>query len=174
MKQIETITDLTPDKRNANRGTDRGQKQVGDSLRTYGAGRSILADKNGRIIAGNKTFEQAADMKLPVQVVKTSGDKLVVVQREDLDLESEDGKARMLAYADNRASEVGLEWDVELLAQDVAADVDLSTLWTDDELEALLADVGEPAPPVEFPAVDETIETEHECPKCGYKWSGGQ
>lgn len=32
----------------------------------------------------------------------------------------------------------------------------------------------EPAPPEEFPAYDEHVETEHECPKCGYRWSGGE
>jgi len=26
--------------------------------------------------------------------------------------------------------------------------------------------------PEDFPEVDESIETEHECPKCGYEWSG--
>jgi hypothetical protein len=29
-----------------------------------------------------------------------------------------------------------------------------------------------PSPPGEFPKVDETIPVEHQCPKCGYKWSG--
>jgi hypothetical protein len=28
--------------------------------------------------------------------------------------------------------------------------------------------------PDEFSKVDETIDTEHTCPKCGYKWSGGK
>lgn len=28
------------------------------------------------------------------------------------------------------------------------------------------------AAPEEFPEVDETISTEHACPKCGYRWSG--
>lgn len=27
-------------------------------------------------------------------------------------------------------------------------------------------------PPDEFPAMDEDLETEHRCPKCGYEWSG--
>lgn len=27
--------------------------------------------------------------------------------------------------------------------------------------------------PEDFPEVDEDIDTDHECPKCGYKWSGG-
>lgn len=29
-----------------------------------------------------------------------------------------------------------------------------------------------PAPPDDFPEFDESIETEHKCPKCGYAWSG--
>ena len=27
-------------------------------------------------------------------------------------------------------------------------------------------------PPADFPEKDENIETTHNCPKCGYKWSG--
>jgi hypothetical protein len=26
-------------------------------------------------------------------------------------------------------------------------------------------------PPTTFPSVDETLETNHTCPKCGYEWS---
>jgi hypothetical protein len=33
---------------------------IEDSLRQYGAGRSILLDKHGNIVAGNKTVENAA------------------------------------------------------------------------------------------------------------------
>lgn len=52
------VTDLTPDKRNANKGTERGLKALDHSLRQYGAGRSLLVDKHGRIIAGELRFEQ--------------------------------------------------------------------------------------------------------------------
>lgn len=31
---------------------------------------------------------------------------------------------------------------------------------------------GDLEPPDDFNEVDESIETEHECPKCGYRWSG--
>jgi hypothetical protein len=34
--------------------------------------------------------------------------------------------------------------------------------------------VDDPTPPEDFKEVDENIETEHSCPKCGYKWSGGK
>ena len=30
----------------------------------------------------------------------------------------------------------------------------------------------DPDAPMDFPAYDEGIETEHTCPKCGYEWSG--
>ena len=32
----------------------------------------------------------------------------------------------------------------------------------------------QPDAPDEFATVDENIETEHTCPKCGYEWSGGK
>jgi hypothetical protein len=33
---------------------------------------------------------------------------------------------------------------------------------------------GDLSGPSEFPSYDESISTEHECPSCGYKWSGGK
>ena len=140
MTDIHGIEDLTPDPHNANRGTERGLGILEDSLRKYGAGRSILVDKDGEVIAGNKTLEVAVDLGLPVRVVKTNGTELVVVQREDLDLDG-DGKARELAYADNRSSQIGLDWGLERILADVNEGVDLSGLWSDKELGKLLADV---------------------------------
>lgn len=83
------ISDLTPDHANANKGTERGRYALEASLRQYGAGRSILLDKNGRIIAGNKTAEVAADVGLDdVLIVQTDGKQIVAVQRTDLDIDS--------------------------------------------------------------------------------------
>lgn len=39
------------------------------------------------------------------------------------------------------------------------------------ELERLLANV-DAKPPTEFVQFDASIKTEHQCPKCGYQWSG--
>lgn len=41
-KTLTAITDLTPDSRNANKGTVRGLAMVEDSLAQYGAGRYRL------------------------------------------------------------------------------------------------------------------------------------
>lgn len=135
MKRIKFISDLTPDPANANKGTERGLALVGHSLSQYGAGRSILCDKNGVVIAGNKTLEAAVERGLEIQTVTTDGTKLVVVQREDLDL-SDGPQARELAYADNRAAEVGLDWDAAQMMADMES-VDLSGLFSADELERL-------------------------------------
>jgi DNA modification methylase len=157
-KKIDGIGDLVPDRKNANRGTVRGLGMVEDSLRQYGAGRSILVDKDGVVIAGNKTLEVAADLGLPVKVVRTNGQELVVVQREDLDLDGGDGKARELAYADNRSSQVGLDWDLERILADVNEGVDLSGLWGEEELKELLKGVA-PEPPADpGPQVDRAEE----------------
>jgi DNA modification methylase len=139
-KQIKKISDLTPDNRNANKGTVRGLAMLEDSLQKYGAGRSILIDKNGNVIAGNKTLERAAELGIEVEVVQTDGNKLVAVQRTDLDLYA-DPKARELAYADNRVAEVDLAWDAESLLADMNDGVDLAKFFDQDELDALLANV---------------------------------
>lgn len=43
------------------------------------------------------------------------------------------------------------------------------------EMLANLYDIPDPVmPPEDFKEVDENLETEHTCPKCGYSWSGGK
>lgn len=111
------------------------------SLREVGAGRSTLADRNGKMIAGNKTLEAWVDIGGEILVVPSDGTKLIVVQRTDLDLDDPTGPARKMAYLDNRSSEVGLEWDAEQIFADMQAGVDLSDLFRDDELDKLLEGV---------------------------------
>lgn len=119
-KAIRSIEDLTPDPRNANKGTEKGARFLEESLRENGAGRSIVADKNGVVIAGNKTLEQAAALGIPVRTIHTKGEELVVVVREDLDLiDDPDLRARSLAYYDNRVGQLDLEWDFDQLLADL-------------------------------------------------------
>ena len=130
------ITDLSPDNLNANRGTKRGNKAVETSLSRYGAGRSILIDKAGRIIAGNKTAANAAAAGISdVVVVPSDGKTIIAVQRTDLDLDSPEGRA--LAIADNRSAELGLEWDPAVLAE-LSPDLDLKPFFTDEELKEIV------------------------------------
>lgn len=138
------LSELKPDQHNANKGTERGVYMLQRSLGEYGAGRSILVDRDGNVIAGNKTLQEAADLGFDeVIVVPTDGRTLVAVQREDLDLYDGD-EARLLAYADNRASQVGLEWDAEQLLADMEAGIDLDGMFGTDELADILGDLWEP------------------------------
>lgn len=131
------MADITTDPRNANRGTARGRALLESSLRAYGAGRSVLADKHGVLIAGNKTAEVALDLGLPTRVIETDGRELVVVRRTDLDLSS-DPAAVELGLADNRVGEVSLEWDGEALAGLIADGADAARFWRPEELNALM------------------------------------
>ncbi len=135
VKKVNSIMDLQLDEKNANRGTDRGRHLLAESLSKLGAGRSIVCDKNGTVIGGNKTLESAQKLGLEIEVVHTQGDKLVAVIRDDLDLES-DPRARELALADNRISELDLDWDVEQILQDIDQ-LNLDGLWNDAELKRL-------------------------------------
>lgn len=116
-KLIETsIEAIVPDNLNANKGTEYGQHLIEESLRKFGAGRSILIDKNNRIIAGNKTIENAVNVGLDnVIVVETDGNQIVAVKRKDIDLDSV--KGRELALADNATGKANLSWDAEAIKQ---------------------------------------------------------
>ena len=164
---MSKLTDYKPDTNNANKGTERGQYMVDASIQSYGAGRSIVVDKHGNVIAGNKTLQSAIDAGLvdAVEVV-TSGDKLVVVKRDDLDLYADD-KARLLAYADNRAGELGLQWDADAILADLSEGLDLGALFHESELLALS---GEALEDIDFKEYGEDVADDvkmHVCPHCG-------
>lgn len=116
---IIDIEDLTPDAHNFNQGTDEGRQLMQRSLSELGAGRSILVDRNGNVIAGNKTQEAAIKAGIRrVRVIETDGTELVAVKRTDIDIDS--AKGRKLALVDNLATQVNLAWDeAELEAMDV-------------------------------------------------------
>lgn len=116
-KIIETnIESLVPDNKNFNKGTEYGDRLMDESLRKFGLARSIVIDKNNRIIAGNKTAEKAADIGFTdVLVVEVDGNQLVAVKRKDIDLDS--AKGRELALADNATSKANLAWDESMIEE---------------------------------------------------------
>ena len=138
---------------NANRGTDRGRDALRRSLEDYGAGRSILVDARGRILGGNKTAEQAKELGLPITVVPTDGQQLIVVQRVDLDAQT-DPRAQALAVADNRVGELDLDWNPAALQQLEQAGVALDGFWTPEEFARLLG----PTRPGEDPNENAVLE----------------
>ena len=104
------LKELIQDDKNMNRHNEYGMSLLEKSISEYGLGRSILVDKNNKIIAGNGVSETAGNLGLEdIIIVPTDGTKLVVVKREDIDLDSKEG--RSLALSDNAVANVNLEWD---------------------------------------------------------------
>ena len=120
--KIIDIEELAQDQRNFNKGTEQGQELMERSFKEMGAGRSILIDKNGNIIAGNKSQKAAIAAGIKkVRVIETTGDELVAVKRTDVDIDSAEG--RKMAYLDNLTTQVNLTWD-ETELEAVQADVE--------------------------------------------------
>lgn len=140
IRPVRSLKDLTQDPLNANEGTQRGRAMLETSVRRSGFGRPVLADRRGRLIAGNKTVQAAAALgDVELVVVKTTGKELVVHQRTDLDLDR-DVEAKELAIADNRTSEVGLSWAPANLKTLEQSGVDLRQFWRQPEYAKLLKD----------------------------------
>lgn len=112
MTEVNHLGDLTPDPQNARKHNERNIGQIVSSLQEVGAGRSILIDENGVILAGNGVVEAAGIAGLEnVKVVDADGDTIIAVRRKNLTAEQK----RRIALWDNRAAELA-EWDVDVLA----------------------------------------------------------
>ena len=116
------VDELIPDNHNFNKGSEQGAQLLERSFRECGAGRSVLIDKDNRLVGGNKAqkgFKAAGKKK--VIIVDSDADTLVAVRRKDVSLDSAEG--RKMAYLDNLTTQVNLTWDqTELEA--VQADVE--------------------------------------------------
>jgi len=166
------ISDYIPDMNNANAGTERGLQMVENSLSEDGVGRSIVADSQDRIPAGNKTLEAAMNAGIEdVIEIETDGRSLIVHKRTDWDLADPQGSARRYAYRDNRAGEVSLSWDAAQIASDIEAGVDLSHMFTPLEL----MNIGSLSP--DFAPVDISEQPRLDqkspviCPHCGHEFT---
>jgi DNA modification methylase len=140
------LTEYKPDPNNANQHSERGMSMLEDSLSQVGAGRSLVADKNDILLAGNGVQEVAHSMGFDEVIeVETDGDALIVHKRRDLDLLNDpDHKARKLSLYDNRVQEVSLTWKPEALEQYKLEGVPVERMWTPVELEAVGVGQGEP------------------------------
>lgn len=133
------IKDIKYDQHNYREHDERNLSIIKKSIQRCGAGRSILLDKNGEIIAGNATYKTLQELGIPVKIIPTDGKTAIALQRTDLDTNSR--KRKELAAFDNSTSDK-VKWNFD----NIAADFDLSEL-PDFGIEAL-PDM-EPVEPVE-------------------------
>ena len=113
-EKVINIEELRQDEHNFNKGTEEGRELMQRSLTELGAGRSILLDKDNRMIAGNHVLDAAVKKGIKkVILVDTEGEQLVAVRRKDIDLDSK--KGREMALADNAISKANLSWNKDAL-----------------------------------------------------------
>ena len=141
------ISELKFDDKNFNKHTPRGMSLLEKSLNQFGAGRSILVDKDSNIIAGNGIVEAAANAGITkTKVIETDGTELVVVKRKDVELNSDQG--REMALADNATAASDLEWDADTMGEffdsDKLAEWDVELDFTEPEKEIVEDEAPEP------------------------------
>lgn len=132
------LASFTQDPENANDGTDRGQRALEYSLRQFGAAAGAVVDRDGVILVGNKRVRKALTVGIEdAIVVKTRGDQMVIIQRDDISLADDPLKAKELAIADNRVGQLDLRWNAAQLQKDLNAGAQLA-LFEDNELSAIV------------------------------------
>jgi hypothetical protein len=132
------IGNLTPDAENPRIHNPRNLSMIEESLLQAGAGRSVVADRKGRLINGNGVVEAAAAAGMEDAIyVYTNGTKLLVHVRTDLDLET-DKQARLLSMLDNRSAELS-KWDTDILAGLSDSNL-LGKVFNEDELRRIISD----------------------------------
>ena len=118
--------------------------------------RPLVIDAERMILGGNQRFRALKELgfqEIPARWV-ADGSKLTPAQR------------RRFILLDNSPKGMSGEFDYEILANEWELDELLGLGFSNVDLGIDIKDS-----PDDFKDVDESLETGHECPKCGYKWS---
>lgn len=141
---LTDIKEFKPDPQNANRHTLRGRSMVEKGMEQRGYARPAFAASDGTVLGGNlSTMEVAPGIGLgdgKVFVVESDGTIPIIHKR--VDVEAGSSEARLLALEDNRTGQVSLDFDPLVLAAEMETGLDLSGLWDDSELAAILEAAG--------------------------------
>ncbi len=155
---MRPVDQLAKNPRNARLHSESQIQEIRNSILEFGWTVPILIDENDVVLAGHGRLEAAR--RLEVEEVPTiTVSHLTETQK------------KAYALADNKIA-LNSEWDEVLLAEELAA-------LAEEGFDLALAGFSdyEPFPePKEdtepFKEYDETLDTEHRCPSCGYRWSG--
>lgn len=163
--RLVKVSDLTFDSANARLHPDKNKAAVRASLQRYGQLKPVVVRRDTMVVvAGNGTLEAAVALGW-THVAATVVDMT-------------DAEAVGYGVADNRTAELAT-WDLAALrvAERFLAEQGETDMvgWTAGEMMAMRSEAdGFVEPPSQFPEVDENVEVEHVCPKCGYAFSGGE
>ncbi len=166
-----TKSTIRPQRRNANRHTQRGMGLLEASIERDGWIGAITVAADGETFDGSARVEVTANMAMldDAIVIDIDGTKPVVLRRMDI-ATADDPRAKRLGIAANRVGQLNLEWEPGVLAELAAdQDVDLGAYFFADEM----SDASMLAPDVEFKEYTEEVENDVKyctCPACGHKF----
>jgi DNA modification methylase len=145
-KRKHKISDFRPQRLNANKHTARGLGALDNSIAEGGWIGSITVANDNECFDGSARLETVytrfgEDVE-PI-VIESDGTRPVILKRTDIP-NADDPRAKKLSILANRVAELDLSWDADLLAQ-LNDEIDLSGLFTDDELNGLLQQITEDA-----------------------------
>ena len=135
------LSDFKKQSNNVNRHKPRGMGMLDSVIAKDGWQSAITVAANNETFAGSARLEVAqerfGDESEPI-VFDIDGTRPVILRRTDIP-NADDPRAIRLGIADNRISEINYDPDIELLNA-IADDVDISDMYFDDELAAIVDD----------------------------------
>ena len=133
------LSDFQTQKRNLNKHRPRAMGMLDNIISKEGWIGAITVANDGETFAGSARLETAqerfGDESEPI-VFDIDGTRPVILRRTDIPT-ADDPRAIRLGIADNRISELNYDPDIELLSA-IAEEVDISDMYFEDELAALV------------------------------------
>lgn len=131
---------------------------IKDSLRVNSQYRPIVVNRRDHtILAGNHTYFAAIEL----------GWQEIAATFVDAD----EAQAARIVLVDNRTNDLARNDDALIAALLQELPSTEGTGYDDEALRDILKATTEPLSPEDFKEYGENIETDHECPRCGYTWS---
>lgn len=128
------LADLELDPHNTRRHSERNLALIEQSLREFGPLRSIVVDEGGRVLAGNGTVQAASVAGIQrVKVVDAEPGTLTAVRVRGLD----ERQKQLYGLMENQCGDTS-EHDAGRIRDLHDDGLDLSSIFVEDELEALL------------------------------------
>jgi hypothetical protein len=171
--QYVELKTLIPYARNSRTHSPEQIEQIKVSFRTFGWA-SPMAVAGLNMLVGHARLQAAMEMAEAGETIRRNPDPWLgpIVDLSDLTPDEQ----RAYIIADNRLA-LSAGWDEGMLRLEVGyLDAqkfpDMAALgFTDKEMTNLLKEI---AAPSDFNSYGEDIETQHECPRCHYVFSGGK
>jgi len=176
-KSKAKLSDFRTQEKNLNRHRPRGMGQLSNIISKEGWQSAITVANDNQAFSGSARLETAqelfGDEAEPI-VFDIDGTRPVILRRVDIPT-ADDPRAIRLGIADNRISELNYDPDIELLSA-IADEVDISDMFFDDELAAILDKEEIEAEPYNPESSAREVNTDDfefdcKCPKCGFEFS---